>query len=246
MTETASNVDPKEIEKFNLAADHWWDLKGEFGALHKINPLRSDFIQEHAGRPKNSDLTGIRLLDIGCGGGILSEEMARRGAQVTAIDLSESALQQAEQHAIESRLTIEYKHLSAEALAAEVIEGKRPAFDVVTCMEMLEHVPDPASIVNAIGSLCATGGNAFFATINRKPKSYALMILAAEYIANMVPRGTHEYAKFIRPSELVRWARDAGLETCHSAGITYNPITREFRFDAHDLDVNYMLHCKKL
>lgn len=239
------NADPLELQKFERAADKWWDLEGEFGALHKINPLRSDFIESLSSDSENSSLENKSLLDIGCGGGILSEEMARRGARVCGIDLGEAPTAVAKSHAKEAQLDIEYRIISAEDAALEVKEGKREAFDVVTCMEMLEHVPNPASVVNAASQLCKPGGSVFFGTINRTPKAYMLMVLGAEYILKMVPRGTHDYAKFIQPAELNRWMRSAQLELLQSSGIVYNPFSKRFRLDPNDLDVNYLLHSKK-
>ncbi|RRD56282.1 bifunctional 2-polyprenyl-6-hydroxyphenol methylase/3-demethylubiquinol 3-O-methyltransferase UbiG [Comamonadaceae bacterium OH2545_COT-014] len=225
------NADDAELEKFSALAHRWWDTEGEFGPLHQINPLRLGWIQSQ--RP----LSGARVLDVGCGGGILADAMARKGAEVLGIDLAEKSLQVARLHALEAQTPrISYRAIAAEALAAEA-----PAtFDVVTCMEMLEHVPDPASIVQACATLVKPGGWVFFSTLNRNPKSYLMAIVGAEYLLRLVPRGTHEYDRFIRPSELARFCRDAGLALRHSTGLQYNPITRRYRL-APDTGVNYLL-----
>lgn len=235
MNAAQANVDPAELARFSALAHRWWDLDGEFAPLHQINPLRLGWIEGIA------PLKDQRVVDVGCGGGILADAMARRGARVLGIDLAEKSLRVAELHALEAGTPeIEYRVIAAEALAAE-----RPAaFDVVTCMEMLEHVPDPASVVQACADLVRPGGWAFFSTINRNPKSFALAILGAEYLLGLVPRGTHEYARFIRPSELARQCRAAGLELMHSSGLVYNPVTRRYRL-SDDTDVNYMLAARK-
>ncbi len=226
------NVDQAEIRKFEELANRWWDPNSEFKPLHDINPLRLGYIEEHAG-----GLEGKRVLDVGCGGGILSEAMAARGAEVTGIDMGEAPLEVARLHLLESGLEVDYRQVPVEELAAE-----QPArFDVVTCMEMLEHVPDPASVVRACHALVKPGGTVCFSTINRNPKSYLFAIVGAEYLLRLLPRGTHDYAKFIRPSELARWARDAGLSVEDLRGMTYNPLTGVYRLDAGDVDVNYLM-----
>ena len=214
-----SNVDPVEVEKFSNLAHRWWDPEGEFRPLHDINPLRLDWIAGHAA------LEGAAVLDVGCGGGILAEAMARRGARVTGIDLSEKALRVAELHLHESKLAIEYRKTSVEEYAARA----RGEFDVVTCMELLEHVPGPASMVAACARLVRPGGQVFFSTINRNPKSYLFAVVGAEYILGLLPKGTHDYMRFIKPSELARWSRAAGLRMDELIGMTYNPITRRYR-----------------
>ncbi len=225
------NLDAKEIAKFDAIAARWWDTSGEFAPLHAINPLRLDYVDQCA------PLMGKTVLDIGCGGGLLAEAMAGRGAKVTGIDLSAEALKVARLHLKESGRQVDYRHVSAEALAAE-----RPAgFDVVTCMEMLEHVPDPASIIRACSTLLRPGGQMLFSTINRTPKAFGMAILGGEYLLRLIPAGTHEYAKFIRPSELEAWARAAGLTHRHSIGMHYNPLTRHYRLGP-GLDVNYFMH----
>lgn len=229
------NVDPNEIDKFSALADRWWDTEGDFKPLHEINPLRLDFIDARVG------LAGRLVLDVGCGGGILSEAMARRGANVTGIDLSEAALEAGRRHAEEAGVALEYRWISVEQMAEEAPQR----FDVVTCLEMLEHVPDPEAVVRACQRLVKPGGHLVLSTINRNPKAYTLAILGAEYVLNLVPRGTHDYARFIRPSELARWCRDAGLKVCEQSGLTYQPLTRRFRLSATDVSVNYLMHCRK-
>ena len=229
------NVDPAEIAKFSELAHRWWDPQSEFRPLHDINPLRLDYIRKMAG-----GLMGRRIADIGCGGGILSESMAREGALVTAIDLSEKALKVAQLHALESGTTVDYRLQSAEQLAA----ASPGAFDVVTCMEMLEHVPDPGQIVAACSALLRAGGVALFSTINRSPKSYLYAVIGAEYVLRLLPRGTHEYARFVRPSELCRSVRSAGMETIELIGMTYNPLTKVYRLE-DNTDVNYMVSARK-
>ncbi len=225
------NADPNELEKFSQLAHRWWDINSEFKPLHEINPLRLNWIDELAG------VAGKTILDIGCGGGILAESLAERGAIVTAIDLSEKALGVARLHLLESGRTVNYRKISAEELAKEA-PGQ---FDIITCMEMLEHVPEPASIVSACASLLKPGGHVFFSTINRNPKAYLLAVIGAEYILNMLPKGTHNYEKFIRPSELSRWASCVGLQPKTLIGLSYNPLTRQYRLVANT-DVNYLLH----
>lgn len=228
------NVDQAEIAKFEALASRWWDRAGDFRPLHLMNPLRANWIDARA------PVAGRRVLDVGCGGGILSEALAQRGAEVTGIDMGEAPLAVARLHLVESGLAIDYRHASAEELANEV-----PAsFDIVTCMEVLEHVPDPASLVRACAQLVRPGGHLFFATINRNPKSYVFAILGAEHILKLLPKGTHDYARFIRPSELAGWARAAGLTLGEVEGMLYNPITRTFSL-GRNVDVNYLLHAQK-
>lgn len=229
------NVDHGEISKFAELAHQWWDENGVLRTLHGINPLRLGWLQEQV------DLSGKQVLDVGCGGGILSESMARAGAQVTGIDLAEESLRVAGLHALEAGVTgVTYQQSSAEALAEE----KAGHFDVVTCMEMLEHVPDPASVVRACAAAVKAGGWVFFSTINRNPKSFLLAIAAAEYALNLVPRGTHEYARLIQPSQLVRHCRDAGLTPVATRGLHYNPLTQRYWL-SDNVDVNYLLACRK-
>ena len=229
-----ANLDADEIAKFDAIASRWWDPSGEFKPLHAINPLRLDYVDKHA------PLAGRMVLDIGCGGGLMAEAMASRGAKVTGIDLSEGALKVARLHLKESGRQVDYRHVSAEALAAE-LPGH---FDVITCLEMLEHVPDPGSVIRAIAAMLKPGGQVVFSTLNRTPKAFGLAILGAEYLLRLIPAGTHEYAKFIRPSELDAWAREAGLEHRHSTGLHYNPLTRGYRMGP-GLDVNYFMHFSK-
>jgi len=225
------NLDAKEIAKFDAIAARWWDPGGEFRPLHEINPLRLDYVDGRV------SLAGRTVLDVGCGGGLLAEGMASRGAKVTGIDLSEGAVQVAKLHLKESGRQVEYRLVSAEDLAAERPSG----FDTVTCMEMLEHVPDPDSIIQACARLVRPGGHVLFSTLNRSANAFALAILGGEYLLRLIPPGTHEYAKFIRPSELETWARQAGLELRHSTGLHYNPLTRKYRLGP-GLDVNYFMH----
>ena len=226
------NADPAELAKFSALAHRWWDPESEFKPLHQINPLRLDWIDRIA------PLSGKSALDVGCGGGILAEAMARRGARVKGIDLSDKALKVAQLHLLESRLEVDYEAISAEDLAA-----RSPAScDVVTCMELLEHVPDPASTVRACAQLARPGGQVFFSTINRNPKSYLLAVIGAEYVLKLLPKGTHDYMKFIKPSELARHCRDAGLEVRAIIGMSYNPLTRVYSL-GRNTDVNYLVHC---
>jgi 2-polyprenyl-6-hydroxyphenyl methylase / 3-demethylubiquinone-9 3-methyltransferase len=224
------NADPAELEKFGDLAHRWWDPTSEFKPLHDINPLRLDWIDQAVG------LQGKRVLDVGCGGGLLSEGMATRGAQVTGIDLSEKPLGVARLHLLESGRQVDYRMISVEALAAEM----PGAFDAVTCLEMLEHVPDPASIVAACAALVKPGGQVFFSTLNRNPKSYLFAVIGAEYVLRMLPRGTHDFARFIKPSELMRWCKQAGLEPAEVTGMTYNPLTGRYAL-GRDTDVNYLV-----
>jgi 2-polyprenyl-6-hydroxyphenyl methylase / 3-demethylubiquinone-9 3-methyltransferase len=228
------NADPAELEKFGELAHRWWDPDGEFRPLHEINPLRLGWIESLA------PLGARDVLDVGCGGGILAEAMARRGARVTGIDLSEKPLRVAQLHLLESGLQVRYELAAAEDYA----ERHAGTFDVVTCMELLEHVPDPASTVAACARLLRTGGRAVFSTINRNPKAYLFAVIGAEYVLKLLPRGTHDYARFIRPSELSQWCRAAGLRTASMTGMTYNPLTRRYRLEA-DCGVNYLLACVK-
>jgi len=225
------NVDPAEIAKFEELASRWWDKQGEFKPLHEINPLRLHYIDERV------QLAGKKVLDVGCGGGILSESMASMGADVIAIDMGKAPLSVAKLHAMESGVEVDYQHITVEELA----EKMPAAFDAVSCMEMLEHVPQPESVIEACMKLVKPGGNVFFSTINRNPKAYMLAIVGAEYVLNMLPKGTHDYAKFIRPSELDQWARSAGLALRDITGMTYNPLTKHYKL-GHDVAVNYMAH----
>lgn len=227
------NVDPLELEKFSQLAHRWWDPESEFKPLHDINPLRLDHIDRIAG------LSGKSVLDVGCGGGILSEAMAARGAKVTGIDLADKPLKVAQLHLLESRREVEYVKISAEELAL-----KAPAhYDVVTCMELLEHVPDPAATVRACGELVKPGGWVFFATINRNPKAYLFAVVGAEYVLKLLPRGTHDYGKFLKPSELASMCRNAALSVAGITGMSYNPLTRRYAL-TRDTDVNYILHAQ--
>jgi len=231
----AMNADPLELQKFSDLAHRWWDPNSEFRPLHEINPLRLEWIHARV------SLTGKRVVDIGCGGGILAESMAQKGAQVTGIDLSEKALKVADLHSLESGVAVRYELLAAEALAA-----REPGqYDVVTCMEMLEHVPDPAAIVKACATLVRPGGQVFFSTLNRNLKSYVFAIIGAEYVLRLLPRGTHDYAKFITPAELSQYCRQAGLEVEALKGLSYNPLTRVYSLN-QDTDVNYLVACNKL
>jgi 2-polyprenyl-6-hydroxyphenyl methylase/3-demethylubiquinone-9 3-methyltransferase len=234
MSDSAHNVDHAEISKFEELAARWWDPNSEFKPLHEINPLRLDYID------RTASLTGKDVLDVGCGGGILSESMAVRGAKVTGIDMGEMPLKVAELHTLESGVEVEYRQVPVESLAIESPQG----FDIVTCMEMLEHVPDPASVVGACAQLVRPGGFVFFSTINRNPKSYLLAIIGAEYLLRMLPRGTHDYARFIRPSELDGWIRAAGMRSTDITGMTYNPLTASYRLSKDDVDVNYLVTCR--
>ena len=229
------NADPQELAKFSELAHRWWDTQSEFRPLHQINPLRLDWIDAHA------RISGTRVLDIGCGGGILSDSMARRGARVLGIDLAVKALKVAQLHALEAGTpNIEYREVAAEALAAET----PGAFDTVTCMEMLEHVPDPSSVVAACASLTKPGGWIFFSTINRNAKAFLFAIVGAEHVLQLLPKGTHEYARFIRPSELAQWCRNANLELADTRGMEYNPLTKRYWLSGNT-SVNYLIACRK-
>jgi 2-polyprenyl-6-hydroxyphenyl methylase/3-demethylubiquinone-9 3-methyltransferase len=227
-----TNADPAELAKFGELAHRWWDPQGEFRPLHELNPLRLGWIDGLAA------LAGKRVLDVGCGGGILTEAMARLGASATGIDLSEKPLRVAQLHLIESGLSIQYALKSAEQYSEQFAD----AFDIVTCMELLEHVPDPASTISACARLVKPGGRVFFSTINRNPKAYLFAVIGAEYLLGLLPRGTHDYARFIKPSELAHWCRAAGLEPLELKGMTYNPVTQHYRL-GEDCGVNYSLCC---
>jgi 2-polyprenyl-6-hydroxyphenyl methylase/3-demethylubiquinone-9 3-methyltransferase len=234
MSSTTPNFDPSEISKFEELAHRWWDPHSEFKPLHDINPLRLAYVC------KRVALSGKRVLDVGCGAGLLAESMALEGACVSGIDLGEAPLEVARLHGMESKLEIDYRHTTAEQL----VEQEPQSYDVVTCMEVLEHVPDPSSTVAACGGLVKAGGHVFFSTINRNLKSFALAIIGAEYILSLLPKGTHEYAKFIRPSELSRWCRMAELRLEDLTGMTYHPLTKTYRL-SDDVDVNYFVHAVK-
>ncbi|WP_439510577.1 bifunctional 2-polyprenyl-6-hydroxyphenol methylase/3-demethylubiquinol 3-O-methyltransferase UbiG [Marinimicrobium koreense] len=231
-----SNVDAAEVAKFEALASRWWDRESEFKPLHDINPLRANFIDEH------SPVAGRKVLDVGCGGGILSEALAQRGAEVTGVDMGEAPLGVARLHAQESGLTIDYRQVTAEALA----EQEAGQYDIVTCLEMLEHVPDPASVIRACATLVKPGGHVYFSTINRNPKAYVFAIVGAEYLLKLLPKGTHDYRKFIRPAELSRWMRAASLELKTLTGMTYNPLTKTYKLDPNDVSVNYLLHARQV
>jgi len=230
-----ANVDPQEIAKFEALAKRWWDKTSEFKPLHDINPLRANFIDER------SPVAELNILDVGCGGGILSESLAQRGANVTGIDMGEAPLSVARLHSLESGVKINYRKITAEALAEEQPEQ----YDIVTCLEMLEHVPDPSQVIAACAQLVKPGGDVYFSTINRNPKSYAFAIIGAEYVLQLLPKGTHEYSKFIKPSELAQWSRDAGLSWQEITGMTYNPLTKKYRLNPNDVSVNYLVHVTK-
>ncbi|HKY01939.1 MAG TPA: bifunctional 2-polyprenyl-6-hydroxyphenol methylase/3-demethylubiquinol 3-O-methyltransferase UbiG [Burkholderiales bacterium] len=227
-----SNVDPQELQKFGDLAHRWWDPNSEFKPLHQINPLRLAWIEE-----KSGGLTNKRVIDVGCGGGILSEAMARRGAQVKGIDLGDKALKVAQLHQLETQVPVEYECISAEAIAAR----EAGSYDIVTCMEMLEHVPDPASTVAACAALVKPGGHVFFSTINRNLKAYLFAVIGAEYVLKLLPKRTHDYTKFLKPSELAGFCRAHELDVRHTVGLTYNPLNKIYALDS-DTDVNYMLH----
>ncbi|MDH4049148.1 MAG: bifunctional 2-polyprenyl-6-hydroxyphenol methylase/3-demethylubiquinol 3-O-methyltransferase UbiG [Gammaproteobacteria bacterium] len=230
----SSNVDPMEIAKFDGMAARWWDPAGDFRPLHEINPLRLDYIRQRV------DLRQRKVVDVGCGGGILTEALASQGAIVTGIDMAEGPLSVARLHQAESGTSVDYRHATAEMLADE----HAAEFDVVTCLEMLEHVPSPPDVITACAALVRPGGDVFFSTINRNPKAFMLAIVGAEYLLRLLPAGTHEYEKFIKPSELEEWSRDAGLELRSSTGMHYNPLTREYSLGP-GLDVNYLMHFQR-
>ncbi|MGB0444937.1 MAG: bifunctional 2-polyprenyl-6-hydroxyphenol methylase/3-demethylubiquinol 3-O-methyltransferase UbiG [Porticoccaceae bacterium] len=232
---STTNVDPNEIRKFEELASRWWDKNSEFKPLHDINPLRANWIDNIA------PVAEKKVLDVGCGGGILSEALAQRGADVTGIDMGDAPLGVAKLHQLESGLSINYQKSTAEDFAKE----HENSFDIVTCLEMLEHVPDPSSVINACAKMVKPGGTVFFSTINRNPKAFLLAIVGAEYVLRMLPRGTHEYAKFIRPSELANWAREADLQVNQMTGLLYNPLTKSYKLSASDVDVNYMISTQK-
>ncbi|MGB0473756.1 MAG: bifunctional 2-polyprenyl-6-hydroxyphenol methylase/3-demethylubiquinol 3-O-methyltransferase UbiG [Porticoccaceae bacterium] len=231
----SQNVDPNEIRKFEELASRWWDKNSEFKPLHDINPLRANWIDNLA------PVAEQKVLDVGCGGGILAEALAQRGAQVTGIDMGDAPLGVAKLHQLESGLSIDYQKSTAEDFA----KNHENAFDVVTCLEMLEHVPDPSSVVRACAQMVKPGGHVFFSTINRNPKAFLFAIIGAEYVLRLLPRGTHEYAKFIRPSELANWSRDAGLQVNQMTGLLFNPLSKKYRLSDTDMDVNYMISTQK-
>ena len=229
------NVDPSEVAKFEALASRWWDRNSEFKPLHDINPLRANWID------KLAPVAEQNVLDVGCGGGILCEAMAQRGAHVTGIDMGEAPLAVGELHKLESGVEVDYQKSTAEDFA----QSHGEQFDIVTCLEMLEHVPDPSSVVRACAAMTKPGGTLFFSTINRNPKAYLLAIIGVEYVLRMLPKGTHEYGKFIRPAELGKWIREAGLELDQMTGLTYNPLTKTYRLTETDVDVNYMICARK-
>jgi len=233
-TTTYDNVDPAELAKFDSLASRWWDAEGEFRSLHDINPLRLDWIRQHV------ELPGRKVVDIGCGGGILAESLAATGASVTGIDMAEGPLAVARLHQHESGAEVDYRKSTAEELAA----SEAGTYDVVTCLEMLEHVPDPSAVIRSCAELLKPGGSVFFSTINRNPKSFLFAIVGAEYVLKLIPDGTHDYSKFIRPSELESWARDAGLQLRSSIGMHYNPLTKEYSLGSN-IDVNYLMYFQR-
>jgi 2-polyprenyl-6-hydroxyphenyl methylase/3-demethylubiquinone-9 3-methyltransferase len=233
-TAAPTNVDPAEIQKFEDLAARWWDPKSEFKPLHAINPLRTEYINLH------SPVAGLKVLDVGCGGGLVSEALSAMGATVTGIDMGEAPLSVAKLHLLESGQEVEYLQITAEELATQ----RAGYYDIVTCLEMLEHVPDPASVIRACSTMVKDNGDVYFSTINRNPKAWLMAIVGAEYVLNLLPRGTHEYTKLIKPSELESWSRAVGLQTMKMIGLHYNPITQNYRL-APGVDVNYMTHTRK-
>jgi len=234
MTTAHTNVDPNEVAKFEALATSWWDSEGESKPLHEINPLRLSFIESKC------KLNDKHIIDVGCGGGILSEALAKSGGQVTGIDMGKMPLNIAKLHALEAELTIDYQQITAEQKA----EQDHEHFDIVTCMEMLEHVPDPISVIKACAQLVKPGGDVFFSTLNRHPKAYLFAVVGAEYIMNMLPKGTHDYKRFIKPSEMASWCRQAGLEVQDITGLSYNPLTKTYAL-GDDVKVNYLMYCRK-
>jgi len=234
MTTAHTNVDPNEVAKFEALATSWWDTEGESKPLHEINPLRLSFIESKC------KLNDKNIIDVGCGGGILSEALAKSGGHVTGIDMGKMPLDIARLHALEAELTIDYQQITAEQKA----EQDAKAFDIVTCMEMLEHVPDPVSVIKACAELVKSDGDVFFSTLNRHPKAYLFAVIGAEYILKMLPKGTHDYKRFIRPSEMASWCRQAGLEVCDITGLSYNPLSQVYSL-GDDVKVNYLIHCRK-
>ena len=234
MTTADSNVDPNEVSKFEALASSWWDSEGQSKPLHEINPLRLSFIESKC------NLNDKNIIDVGCGGGILSEALAKSGGQVTGIDMGEMPLNIARLHALEAELTIDYQQITAEQKAQQ----GAGQFDIVTCMEMLEHVPDPVSVIKACAQLVKPGGELIFSTLNRHPKAYLFAVLGAEYMLNMLPKGTHDYKRFIRPSEMASWCRQAGLDVSEITGLSFNPLTKTYAL-GDDVKVNYLMHCRK-
>lgn len=234
--ERNQNVDAAEIGKFERLASRWWDKRGEFKPLHDINPLRANYID------RASPVAEQKVLDVGCGGGILCEALTLRGARVTGIDMGEAPLEVAKLHALESKMKVTYKKSTAEAFATK----HSKSFDIVTCLEMLEHVPEPAMVVQACADLVKPGGYVYFSTINRNSKAWLFAVIGAEYVLKMLPKGTHEYAKFIRPSELAAWIREAGLHLEDMSGLVYNPVTKKYKLDARDISVNYLVRARKV
>ena len=234
MTTADTNVDPNEVSKFEALASSWWDSEGQSKPLHEINPLRLSFIESKC------NLNDKNIIDVGCGGGILSEALAKSGGQVTGIDMGEMPLNIARLHALEAELTIDYQQITAEQKAQQ----GAGQFDIVTCMEMLEHVPDPVSVIKACAQLVKPGGELFFSTLNRHPKAYLFAVLGAEYMLNMLPKGTHDYKRFIRPSEMASWCRQAGLDVSEITGLSFNPLTKTYAL-GDDVKVNYLMHCRK-
>lgn len=232
---SSQNIDRSEIAKFEALASRWWDKESEFKPLHDINPLRANWIDER------SPVAEKKVLDVGCGGGILAESMAQRGAHVTGIDMGEAPLAVAQLHSLETGVEVSYQQNTAEDMAVQ----HAGEYDIVTCLEMLEHVPDPSSVIRACTDLVKPGGHVYFSTINRNPKAYLFAVLGAEYLLKLLPKGTHDYSKFIRPSELCNWVREAGLELQTMTGMTYNPFTKHYRLNDNDVDVNYMIYARK-